>query len=362
MTVAALIQKSRENKEAWRYTSLAAFAAQAWAAPVAVAALDLPAPLTRHRLVIVDGLFRDDLSARQELPDEFFDRCTEKDNCYALTLWNQTCLAIDPIELLFVNTRQASANEATTKIKIALGQSSRLTLIERHVDVGAAMNARLIEMDIELDAQAKLVHGKMVSGGAGGLHHARALVRVERGAFYDHFALIKDGGLTRCEKEVTLAGELAEARLLSAMLLRGKAQGDVITRVNHAAPHTTSRQMVKAALDGGARGVFQGKAHVEAQAQKTDAYQLCRALLLSDRAEMDAKPELEIYADDVKCSHGAAIGDLDENALFYLLSRGIDPATARAMLVEAFVGEMVDMIQSPDLANAVREEVQQWLG
>ncbi|HAX92054.1 MAG TPA: Fe-S cluster assembly protein SufD [Rhodospirillaceae bacterium] len=361
MSVAALIQQSHDDKEAWRYTSLADFAAQAWGAPTVAAMPELPAPLTRHRLVIVDGVFRDDLSARQELPNEFFDRCEEKDNCYALTLWNRTCLAIDPIEVLFVNTHQVAANEATTKIKIALGKSSRLTLIEQHVGLNGAASARLIEMDIELDAQAKLVHGKIVTGGQSSLHHARAMVRVAAGAFYDHFALVAGGKLVRCEKEVALVGEMAEARFSGVMLLRGSDHGDITTLVRHLAPHGISRQVCKTVLADKARGVFAGKVFVDQTAQKTDAYQLCRALLLSDQAEMDAKPELEIYADDVKCSHGTAIGDLDDKALFYLLSRGIDPDAARAMLVEAFVGELVDTIQSPDLADAVRDEVQKWL-
>jgi Fe-S cluster assembly scaffold protein SufB len=356
--------------------------------------------------VFVDGAFRDDLSARQELPDAFFVRCAEKDDGYALTLQGQTCLAIDPIELLFVTTAHGVAGAAPTKINVSLGQSSRLTLIERHVEgdslplAGRAreggvrlgvnaqvvssvvpppplrpsqelrsppspqgggvldVKARSLHLVLSLEAQAKLVHGKIVTCGD---HFAQAQVSVAAGAFYDYFGLVVGGQDIHCEKTVELLGELAEARFSGVMLLRGAAHGVMTTLVRHLAPNGISRQVCKTVLEDKAHGAFEGKVFVDRLAQKTDAYQLCRALLLSDKAEMEAKPELEIYADDVKCSHGATMGALDENALFYLLSRGIDPEAARSVLVKAFVGEMVDAIQSPDLAGTVREEVQKWL-
>ncbi len=358
--------------------------------------LPLPPLLTRSRLVFVDGAFCDALSAQQDLPDAFFVPCTEKDDGYVLTLQGQICLALDPIELLFVTTAQGEVSEAPTKIKVSLGENSRLTLIERHVKVSSAvipakagiqshkntisppspLDARLrghdteggglhsaatphlLDIEIALAAQAKLVHGKIVSSGE---HHAQAQVSVAAGAFYDYFGLVVGGQDVRCEKTVELWGELAEARFSGVMLLGGAAHGAMTTLVRHLVPNGISRQVCKTVLMDKAHGLFAGKVFVDRLAQKTDAYQLCRALLLSDQAEMEARPELEIYADDVKCSHGATMGALDENALFYLFSRGINPEAARAMLVEAFVGEAVEAIQSPDLASAVREEVAQWL-
>lgn len=320
--------------------------------------LSLPPPLTCHRLVFVDGVFREDVSSQQDLPGTFFFRCAEKDADYALTLQRQTCLALGPIELLFVTTAQGEANETGTKIKVSLGESSRLTLIERHISVAAT---RSIDIDITLAAQAKLVHGKVVTGGEATTHLAKTNVSVAAGAFYDHFALIAGGKRVRCEKDIALMGALAEARLSAVMLLRGRDHGVVTTLVRHLEPNGISRQVCKAVLADRAHGAFVGKVFVDRAAQKTDAYQLCRALLLSDKAEMEARPELEIYADDVKCSHGATMGDLDETALFYLLSRGIDPKEAHAMLVEAFVSETVETIQSFDLADAIRKEVTTWL-
>jgi len=144
------------------------------------------------------------------------------------------------------------------------------------------------------------------------------------------------------------------------MLLCGDDHIDTTTKVVHRAPQGTSRQVYKTVLDDKAHGVFQGKIAVEKGAQKTDGYQLSRALLLSDQAEMDAKPELEIFADDVKCSHGSAIGDLDENALFYLRSRGLNEDQARALLIEGFVSESLEDIKIDAWRDLFQTELKEW--
>ena len=146
---------------------------------------------------------------------------------------------------------------------------------------------------------------------------ARVVV-IEEGAYYDNFVLIKSGRIVRNEIEARLTGKLAQCTLNGVMLLRGSSHADTTTHIMHEAPFGTSRQACKSVIAEKARGVFQGRIKVAEGAQKTDGQQLSRALLLSDQAEMDAKPELKIYADDVKCSHGAAIGALDEDTLFYL--------------------------------------------
>ena len=181
------------------------------------------------------------------------------------------------------------------------------------------------------------------------------------GAFYDNFTLIKGGRLTRNEIEVMLAGKLAQCTLNGAMLLRGHEHADTTTRITHAAPHGTSRELYKTVLAEQSHGVFQGKIIVAEGAQKTDGHQLSRALLLSDQAEMSAKPELEIYADDVKCSHGSTVGDLDASALFYLRARGLSEAEARRLLIQAFVGEIIDEIHMTEWREVCRAEVEEWL-
>jgi len=161
------------------------------------------------------------------------------------------------------------------------------------------------------------------------------------------------------EIDVSLEGEEAQATLNGIMLSRDKEHADTTTRITHKAPRCASRQVYKTVLDGKSRGVFQGKIAVAKDAQKSDGYQLSRALLLSDQAEMDARPELEILADDVQCSHGNTIGDLDENALFYLRSRGLPEEQARALLIEGFVSEMLDELPVEAWRETFRREVEE---
>ncbi len=352
MSFATLLQESKDERESWRYTSLTPYEKEGFVAASDKRQVSLPAPLALARLVFVGGQYRADLSQEAGLPEGFIAR--EKDGVCCLRVQAQTCLVLRPLELLFIG-----CGESDTNIKLTLGANSRLTLIERHI--GQDASASLPRMDIVLEEQAKLVHAKTVTGGARALHVSKTKTRLAAGAFYDFFVLVRDGGLTRCEKDVVLAGELAGAHLTGAALLRGAAHADMVVRVSHDAPHGTSRQIFKNVLDDKARGVFQGKIYVAKGAQKTDGHQLSRALLLSDKAEMDAKPELEIYADDVKCSHGSAIGDLDEQEMFYLRSRGLSEKEARGMLVEAFVGELIDAVSSEDIAALLRQEVSLWL-
>jgi Fe-S cluster assembly protein SufD len=144
-------------------------------------------------------------------------------------------------------------------------------------------------------------------------------------------------------------------------LLAGKQHSDTTICVEHIAPHCKSSQFFKTVLNDQSRGVFQGKIHVHKDAQKTDGYQLSNNLLLSRLAEMDVKPELEIYADDVKCSHGTTTGELDETPLFYLMSRGISKEDARKLLLEAFLGEVLDKISHDDVRTLFDERVHLWL-
>ena len=139
--------------------------------------------------------------------------------------------------------------------------------------------------------------------------------------------------------------------------MRGSEHCDNTTLIEHLVPDTTCREVFKGVLDDESRAVFQGRIVVHKDAQRSDGHQLCKTLLLSTGAEIDAKPELEIYADDVKCSHGATTGQLDETALFYLRSRGVPEALARNLLVQSFLGEALDEIKSEDVRDALRDKV-----
>jgi Fe-S cluster assembly protein SufD len=279
---------------------------------------------------------------------------------YRISLAGQTCLVTQPVELRFVTTPETKAREISVAIKIEIGGNGRLTLLERHGLVAGAPVAHMQDMEITLAPQAKLVHGKIVAGGAVA-HLAKTKVMVEAGAYYNNFSLITGGRPTRNELTVDLKGAEAQAGLNGAMLLRASDHADTLTQLTHQAPFGTSRQVYKTVLDDRAHGVFQGKIHVAEGAQKTDGYQLSRALLLSDQAEMDAKPELEIYADDVKCSHGSTVGDLDADAMFYLRTRGLSESQARGLLIQGFVGEILDEIAAPEWRALFQHEVEGWL-
>src|SRR5262249_36543462 len=173
-------------------------------------------------------------------------------------------------------------------------------------------------------------------------HTAANEVRVSENGRYEGFVLTTGAALSRNEIAVVLDGPGATCGLDSAYLARGRQHVDNTTAIVHAKPHTASAEVYKGVLDDQARGVFQGRIVVEKDAQKADGRQLNKTILLSDRAEIDTKPELEILADDVKCPHGAAAGELDEDALFYMRARGIDHTEARRLLVEAFVGETLE--------------------
>jgi Fe-S cluster assembly protein SufD len=166
--------------------------------------------------------------------------------------------------------------------------------------------------------------------------------------------------LSRTEVHANLVGAGAIAHLNAAQLLTGTQHADFTSVVGHLAPHGTSRQTVKNVLAGRSRGVFQGKIEVARQAQKTDGYQMNQALLLSPDAEVDSKPELEIFADDVKCSHGATVGELDAEQMFYLRSRGVPDAEARAMLVRAFLVEALDAVTDETIRSRLESAVEAW--
>jgi Fe-S cluster assembly protein SufD len=360
MTLAATIERSQRERESWKYTSLKALQSLTYAAaqPIKQPPQHLPRRLT-NTLVFVNGFYQAALSRLPDFPPDILQ--TLPQGGYQLTLDDRSCMVASPLELLFVQDATDSAVASDTALAIQLGVNGRLTLIERHVVVGPAAHAATLALDISLAQSAKLVHGKVVQGSAQLTHLATSQVTVAQGAYYDNFALLLDGGLTRNEITVALQGPMAQTSLQGAMLLRGAAHADTTTRIIHEQPHGTSRQIYKSVLADKAHGVFQGKVIVKPQAQKTDGYQLSRALLLSDQAEMDAKPELEIYADDVKCSHGSTVGDLDAEALFYLRARGIDTHTARALLVAAFVNELVDSLPAGAVRELMQDDIAGWL-
>jgi len=271
----------------------------------------------------------------------------------------------EPVNLIHVTASPApAAHFSRSALMIGAGASLRLSesmhVANRAQTVRAGQaNACLI---VSLDNGAKFAHTAMVTGTApGGVRLESVMVRIGARAKFDSFALVAGIGLVRRQVFVRFEGAESETSLSGVSLLGGREHADTSVRVEHAAPGCVSRETFKYILDEEATGVFQGKIHVAPGAQKTDGKMLCKAMLLSDMAAMNNKPELEIFADDVACGHGATCGGLDLDQLFYLQTRGLPFAQAEALLLEAFAGELVDGIGHDGLITAYRREVSAWL-
>jgi Fe-S cluster assembly protein SufD len=242
--------------------------------------------------------------------------------------------------------------------EIKLGTGAKLTLVEISAGSGAYLHNPV--MEITLAENAHFAHFRLQAESQNSYHLSAVHARIAAGASYDGFTLTTGGKLSRSEIHTHLEGASGHAALNAAQILRGHQHADFTTVVSHDAPNCASRQTVKNVLAGHSRGVFQGKIDVARIAQKTDGYQMNQALLLSPDAEIDVKPQLEIYADDVKCSHGATVGELDADQIFYLTSRGIPQAEARGMLVRAFLTEALDMVGNEAARALFEDAVTAW--
>jgi len=231
---------------------------------------------------------------------------------------------------------------------------AKLTLLE----TGTAGNT---SMEVDLAPGAEVHHIRLQEGERQP-SATHLFARIAEGAAFKSFTLTADGQLTRNEIVMDLVGEGASGHVAGAVLGSGDAHTDNTIFVTHTGTEGESRQVFKNVLAGEAKGIFQGKIFVRPGAQKTDGYQISQSVLLNPGAEFSAKPELEIYADDVKCSHGSTTGALDRTALFYLRSRGIPESEAISMLVLSFVAEAIEEIDDEEIAGVVRAEVAAWMG
>lgn len=257
--------------------------------------------------------------------------------------------------------RFAGTDGETTQpvLRITLEEGASLHLIERHDGQGAYWKNMACE--ITLGANARMSHIRLQQDSLEAVNTNMVSLKTERDAHYDGFTLNIGGKLTRHQIHTQILGAGAEIHHNGINLLKGKQHGDTTILIEHQAPNCQSNQFYRTILDDEAHGVFQGKVHVHRAGQQTDGYQLSNALVLSDKAEMDTKPELEIYADDVKCSHGATTGQLDEEPIFYLRSRGLSEGQARKLVIEAFVDEVVDKVDNEALREQIKEQNHLWL-
>lgn len=243
---------------------------------------------------------------------------------------------------------------------LRIGENAQFTMVENHTGNGEYWNNRVTQIHVQRGARFR--HYRIQDNAAESAYTQNTHVILEQDATYEAFVLTTGSAFSRNQIHAELRGAGGEVRLAGANLLKGSQVADTTITIEHQAPHCKSNQTYKSILDDTSRGVFQGKVHVHRPAQKTDGYQLANALLLSPTAEMDTKPELEIYADDVKCSHGATTGQMDTGPLFYLRSRGLSEAQAKLLLMQAFIGPALDEIRDDDVREMFSGLTLDWLG
>jgi Fe-S cluster assembly protein SufD len=380
--------------ESWKYTNVRPIEKRPYR-PAAKACMGLDADdlsafflegLHTHRLVFVNGHYAPELSLTGRLPDGVF----AGDLARALTemprriephlgriadagasgfsALNAAAMADgafvylgdgrdlqDPIHLLFLSTRQQDSVFTQPRNLIIGEAGSRALVIESYASLGESDHFTNAVTEIALESGSELEHYKLQRECAKAYHVATLQVHQGRDSRFTSHSVALGGRITRNDINSVLDAEGAECVLNGLYMADGRQHVDHHTRVDHVRPRCTSAEFYKGILDGYSRGVFNGRVYVHPDAQKTDASQTNRNLLLSRDAEVDTKPQLEIYADDVRCSHGATVGQLDERMLFYLRSRGIHEATARGMLTYGFAHDMVERMGLAPVRECVED-------
>ena len=379
-------QPSRRD-EYWRYTDPRALSGEVAASAPLVVDRPIFGGHDALRIVFVDGVFDADASDDGALEDVEISRLADVEGIedhWAAPLYGtleaegqvpvprplataNTARARDgllirvtgrPRRPLHLSYRQGTrTSDAVLHHCVRLEPEAELTILE----TGTAGARSDIVMEVDVAAGAKFHHIRP-QGRALGRHVVTHLfARVAEGASFKSFTLSLDGALTRNEAVIDLAGDDATAHVAGAAVGDGAVHHDDTVFVTHTGLRCESRQVFKKVLKNGATGVFQGKILVRQSAQKTDGYQISQALMLDDDSQFLAKPELEIYADDVKCSHGSTTGAIDETALFYLRSRGVPQKAAEALLVLSFLAEALAEIEDPRYGDDLTARIEDWL-
>jgi Fe-S cluster assembly protein SufD len=264
-----------------------------------------------------------------------------------------------PLHLLFVASGKPAASFVRSLVVVERG--ARAMVIESHEGPAGSDYQVNTALELFVGDDAHVDHVKIIGEGADALHVSTLAAAIGAHARFNAFSFTMGGAVVRNQLFLKFDGEGIVAGIRGATLIKGRQHADTTLVVNHVAPDCQSREVFKTVLDDEAHGVFQGRIIVRRHAQRTDAKMMTRALLLSERAEADNKPELEIFADDVQCGHGATAGAIDDELKFYLLARGIPEAEAEALLIQAFLGEAIEGIEHAGLREALLESVAAWL-
>jgi Fe-S cluster assembly protein SufD len=240
-------------------------------------------------------------------------------------------------------------------------EGASVTLVESHEAVSAVAHHANTVVEVLAGDRTTVHHVRANTRGGHAFDLSALAVRLGGHAAFTSVGVALAAAVSRHQVNVRLAGEHSTLTVGGAALLSGRQHADSTLIVEHVAPHCASRELFKNVLDGESTGVFQGKIVVESQAQKTDGRMMSQAVLLADGAAMYNKPELEIFADDVQCAHGATCGALDDDLLFYLRARGLPKPDAEALMLQAFVGEALDLVENEAAREALSEAVEGWL-
>ena len=382
------------KNEDWHFTSVAPIVEAAYPPRTAPGGDVKPADLAPFTfgasdwptIVFVNGVFAPALSSLESLPegvrvydmasafrasDSIVERHLSKFAAYELNTFtalnsafvsdgavvrNAKEFEVDrPIHILFVSDALAAKTQSNPRTLIVAERHSKATVIESYVATGEASYFTNAVTEVLLEDGANLSHLKIQRESPRAFHVGTIEAEQKRDSHYQSFSFATGAALSRTNIFTTLDGEGAGATLNGLYMLDGEQHCDHQTKIEHAQPNCFSRELYKGVLDGASHGVFNGKVYVDPIAQKTDGKQTNKVLLLSERAQVDTKPQLEIFADDVKCTHGATVGRVDETAAFYMKSRGINKELARRLLTYAFAAEVLETIE----IDRVRQDLEQ---
>lgn len=259
-----------------------------------------------------------------------------------------------PVELQNIQ----SGGQIHVRLPVRVGSRVKATVVERQTGTGAALVSSVGNLLVGDDSEVLYLIVQEQPDTA--VHLGQFNAWIGRNSRLTLFVMNAGGKLVRQEIRVITKGEGGDFQLRGVNLLAGDTHTDVTMVLDHAVPHTGSRELVRNIVTDKARGVFQGRINVHQVAQKTDAKMACNTLLLSDEGDFSAKPELEIFADDVACGHGATVTEIDRNHLFYLMARGIDEKTARGLLVKAFLAEVIEELDNEPIVEALEARLDRW--
>ena len=385
--------------EEWKYTDLRVLMREvlppapepdAAALKRAAAALELHAIAGVRRLVLVDGVFAPKLSDTADLKKGLNIRTLRQvleagdsalqaqllapDNSDAMVALNSAMMTdgvvievadgvalTQPLHIVHIASGAEPAGMFTRSL-LRIGKAASATVVESYIAADGAKAYQVHDsLVVSIGDGARLDHVRLIEDGREAFNISSAVVTLGANAHFNTFGMTSGSNVSRYQPVIAFAGEGSRVEANGVNLLNGRQHADTTLFLDHAVPNCASREIFRAVVDDRGHSVFQGRIIVRPKAQKTDAKMMTRALLLSDEAEADNKPELEIFADDVTCGHGATAGALDESLLFYLRARGLSEKEAQALLIQAFVGEAIESIANDALRELAISAAERWL-